>query len=148
MQLKAGDVFIWDKFPYVRDVGSEEKPRWFIHCGRTSIIDPTKFVLLITTTTQKEHYDSTGRRHSHDIMRITKGTAGFQENCTVDLNMNFYTDITESDFQHCESDLKKEGELPVDRVRQLLNLVSKNNTISGKIKSDIRNSFSRDRNIS
>ena len=136
--LTAGDVFVWRRFPDVRDVGSRIKDRWFICLGFTTQIAPPVFVFLSTTTTQTRHYDRGGSRAGNIVLRFAAGEFGFPEDCLVDLSEPPY----DYDIQLLAADdISVEGRLDQNHLRRLYDCVLKSRVFPRKVKSDIHNSL-------
>ena len=142
--FKVGDVFIWKNFPYIRDTSSSIKNRYFIYVGKTKVFVTPLCLYITTSTTQTKHYEKGGERYNHNVCRFLKGEAGFEEESIIDVDFNFYSDITHEQIKNCMSDIEIIGKVPVEKLRHLYNLIIKSDKIAKIVKMDIFNSFQLD----
>lgn len=139
--FKVGDVFIWIDFPYIRDISSSAKNRYFIYIGKTKVFVTPLCLYIITSTTQIKYYNQGEERYNHNFCRFFKGECGFEEESVIDVDFNFYSDITQEQIEDCKDDIKIIGKVPMEKLRHIYNLILKSRKIPGIVKFDIYNSF-------
>jgi hypothetical protein len=130
MELKAGDVFTWENYPFYAD---REKPRrWFIFLGRNKL---NALVYHATATTQLQYYEKGARRAGHNFFKLAAGAAGLSSDSIIDLT--HFADMPEADFIKYISDIQKKGTLKQDDVNRLVKCIKIDGAISGIIKKDV-----------
>lgn len=140
--FQLGSVFRWDNFPDVRDTPSKPKPRWFVYLGRSGVLLVPVFLYICTTTGKISEYESGGIRASNLFIKFHTGEYGFAKDCVLDIDMNFYEDITKERITACISDIEIIDILSEEALRRIYNkLILKTNAISLVIKKDIHQSY-------
>jgi hypothetical protein len=139
--LEAGTIFKWQSFPDKRDPNSSIKTRWFIYFGKTGVFISPVILYMCTTTTQLQYYQSAGPRENHKYISFKKGQYGFEDDCILDIDINFYSDITEEQFSKCSSDIEIIQKLPEDQIRRIYKIILHSARIPKIVKRDIHQSL-------
>ena len=144
MQFSVGDVFLWSNFPFIRDLDSTPKPRWFLYLGKTAY-GVTPIIAYCCTSTQEDHhkeeYEPGGKRFKNLFLTIPKGEGGFTEASILDFTMNYYSDLSETIIDTHAADITIQGRLCTDRMRQIYKVILSARNIPTIQKRDIFNSF-------
>ncbi len=140
MNLEVGTVFRWDNFPSHR-FGSESKPRWFICLGFSGIFAQVATVYLSTTTTQLQHFGTSGtrRNHSHFIFKTNQHPI-FEEDCVIDFDERPYP-VAETKIESHQNDIHIKGRLNEDTTRMIYNRFLRSRSLSVMELSDIHASY-------
>ncbi len=110
--FQLGTVFRWHNFPDIRDPSSTTNTRWFVYLGRSSSLLIPVFLYICTTTGKVSEYDSGGPRTDNLFIKFRSGECGFDADCVMDVDINFYEDITEDRLVRCMSDIEVINVLP------------------------------------
>jgi len=142
LNLEVGTVFRWDNFP-LRRFGSESKPRWFICLGFSGIFAQVAIIYLSTTTTQLQHFETSGtrRNHSHFIFKTNQHPV-FEEDCAVDFDERPYP-VNEAKIKSCRNDIIIKGQLNEDTMRMIYKQFLRSRSLSIVELSDIHNSYNK-----
>lgn len=143
MDLKVGYVLEWKDFPFPLYHTEEIKTRWLVFVGRTSIVENEAYCFLVAGTSHLQPYLAGGNRSNHNFVRIPAGMANLPKETIFDITGSFYSNILANTLESYKNQIRIAGELPTDQLRQLYNLILKENTISKKIKKDIQESYNR-----
>ena len=140
MILEIGTVFRWINFPVPR-YGEQEKPRWFICIGFSSIVSGIEDIYLCTTTTQLNSFKSSGSRkgHRHFIFNTDKFPF-FDEDCIIDFDEKPYT-ISKEKLNKCKDDISIKGKLDNNTLIMIYNYFFLSNNISLLELHDIHTSY-------
>jgi hypothetical protein len=131
LELKAGDVFTWEKYPMFEH--EEKDRRWFIFLGNDTF---QCLVYEVTTTTKLEYYTSGGMRSANNYFKIAAGIAGLALDSIVDLT-KYFEPLPESLVNSCKDAITKQGKLPQDTVNTLVRHIKNDKNIANIIKKDI-----------
>ncbi len=96
---------------------------------------------VCTTTTQLDHYKSGGDRFNNLFIEYQKGQFGFKKDCILDIDINFYKDVTADQIKSCMGNIEIKGNLSESELRRVYKLISKSKRISKIVKLDIHKSF-------
>jgi len=129
--LKAGDVFQWENYPLFEH--EPKNRRWFLFLGNQSL---EGIVYEITTTTQYQHYEKTGKRHGHNYFTIQAGIAGLIVDSVVDITQ-YFDQLPEAVMNSDKENIKKTGTLPQDVVHTLVRHIKESKNIPQIVKRDI-----------
>ena len=142
MNLEVGTVFRWDNFPSHR-FGGESKARWFICLGYSGIFAQVTNVYLSTTTTQLQHFGTSGtrRNHSHFIFK-TNQFPFFDKECAIDFYEQPYS-VELTKISNCQNDIEIRGTIDENTMRMIYKRLSSSGFTSPKILSDLHDSFNR-----
>ena len=133
----AGEVLLWRGFPYPRDPDSENKDRYFAFFGYSSRFSTPRIAYLCTTTTKLEYYRTGGSRSRHAFHIFRAGECGLPRECVLDMDLNFYADISEQQLQEHAAHIEKIGSIPRDTLRHIWNLIRPSREIAFIVKEDI-----------
>jgi len=133
----AGDILLWRRFPYPRDPASEKKDRYFAFLGYSSRLSPPIIAYLCTTTTKLDHYSPGGPRAMNAFHSFRTGECGLPKECVLDLDSNFYPDISEENLAGHGTDIDKIGSIPADTLRHIWKLIRQCRGIPFIVKKDI-----------
>ena len=130
VDLKAGDVFIWQNYPLFMD---KEKPqRWLLFLGYNSV---QAVVYEITTTTQFQYYTDGGSRAKNIFFKIPAGMGGLDKESILDLAS--FEEIPEIVFNTYKADIEKKGTLTQDYINRFVKFLKKAPNIAKIIQKDI-----------
>jgi len=130
VELKAGDIFTWENYPLSMD---KSKPRrWFLYLGNNII---QAIVYEITTTTKYEHYNQDGSRKNNNYFELPAKMGGLEKNSILDLS--FFEQIPESEFNRYKADISKKGTLTQDYINKFVKHLKKDQHIPNIVKKDI-----------
>jgi len=140
LNLEVGTVFRWDNFPSHR-FGGESKARWFICLGSSGTFAQVTIVYLSTTTTQLQHFGTSGtrRNHSHFIFKTNQHPI-FEEDCVVDFDERPYP-VDEAKIKLCQNDIIIKGQLNEDTMRMIYKQFLRSRSLSVMELNDIHNSY-------
>jgi len=140
LNLEVGTVFRWDNFPAHR-FGGESKARWFICLGFSGIFAQVAIVYLSTTTTQLQHFGTSGtrRNHSHFIFKTNQHPI-FEEDCAIDFDERPYP-VNEAKFKSSQKDIIIKGQLNEDTMRMIYKQFLRSKPLSVMELIDIHNSW-------
>ncbi|MCX7030757.1 MAG: hypothetical protein NTU62_11655 [Spirochaetes bacterium] len=133
----AGDILLWRRFPHPRDPASEKKDRYLAFLGYSSRLSPPIIAYLCTTTTKLEHYKPGAPRARNAFHSFREGDCGLPKECVLDLDFNFYADISEEELAGNVADIEKIGSIPKDTLRHIWNLIRQCRGIPLVVKKDI-----------
>ncbi|GHT51460.1 hypothetical protein FACS1894102_7380 [Spirochaetia bacterium] len=131
LDLKAGDVFTWEKYPMFEH--EEKDRRWFIFLGNNSL---QCLVYEVTATTKLEYYATGGVRSANNHFKISAGIAGLTLDSIIDLT-KYFNQIPENLVNSCKDAIKKQGKLPQDTINTLVRHIKNDKDIPNIIKKDI-----------
>ncbi len=140
--MNVGTVFRWDQFPFPK-FSSEEKPRWFIYLGKSSIFETPIFAYMCTTTSKTQYYKIGGSRDSNPHIIFRSGEYGFIEDCILDLKTGFYSQITLKQLE-TNPDIEIKDVLCEVMLRRIYKLILSTQFIPRKIKNDIHDCYNLD----
>jgi len=130
VDLKAGDIFTWQNYPFFFKVS---KPRrWLLYLGNDTI---QAFVYQISTTTQYQYYDQGGSRKNNNYFELPAKMGGLEEKSILDLS--FFEPIPEADFNKYKNDIDKKGTLTQDYINKFVKHLKIDRNIQTIIKKDI-----------
>lgn len=140
MNFEVGTVFRWDNFSSHR-FGGESKARWFICLGFSGIFAQVAVVYLSTTTTQLQHFGTSGTRrsHSHFIFKTNQHPI-FEEDCAIDFDERPYH-ANEAKIKSCQNNIIIKGQLNEDTMRMIYKRFFGSRPLSVIELSDIYNSY-------
>ena len=140
MNLEVGTVFRWDNFSLHR-FGGESKPRWFICLGFSGFFAQVAIVYLSTTTTQLQHFGTSGKRrnHSHFIFETNQHPI-FEEDCAIDFDERPYH-ANKANIKSCKNDIIIKGQLNEDTMRMIYNRFYRSRPMSVMELNDIHTSY-------
>jgi hypothetical protein len=142
LHLKIGDVIWWHNFPYQK--AGNTKPRWFIYLGRSSLITSPVFLYLCTTTTQLQHFESSGNRSNHACKRFNVNQFPiFQQDCILDYDEDVYT-LLEEKLIEFKANIEIKGTLDKDTMRNIYKQFLRSDVCSLMMLIDLHDSFNRD----
>jgi len=131
INLKAGDVFTWQKYPLYMDEFKSQ--RWFLYLGN-NVIDA--MIYQISTTTQYQHYTEGGSRARNNYFKIPAGMGGLPKESILDMT-RFFELVSENLINKCKADITKAGALNQDYVNKFVNHLKKDRHILPIYKKDI-----------
>ncbi len=79
--------------------------------------------------------------HHNNPASLLRGEFGFDKDCVLDLDKDFYAHIEESIFLSFKEDITIKGKLSEQNLREIYNLILKSQRIPKIIKKDIHHSF-------
>jgi len=130
VDLKAGDIFTWENYPLFMD---KSKPRrWLLYLGNNTI---QAIVYEISTTTKYQHYNQDGSRKNNNYFELPAKMGGLEEKSILDLS--FFEQIPESDFNRCKADISKKGTLTQDYINKFVKHLKIDRHIPNIVKKDI-----------
>jgi len=130
VDLKAGDIFTWQNYPYFfKEFKSQ---RWLLYLGNNTI---EAIVYQISTTTQYQHYAQDGNRKNNNFFELPAGMGGLEEKSVLDFS--FIEVIPETDFNRCKADIIKRGSLTQDYVNKFVKHLKDDRHIQTIVKKDI-----------
>lgn len=142
MNLEVGTVFRWDNFPSPK-FGGESKPRWFICLGFSGIFAQVAIVYLSTTTTQLQHFGTSGTRRGHSYFIFeTNQHPIFEEDCVIDFDERPYP-VDEAKIKLCQNDIIIKGQLKEDTTRMIYKRFLRSSSLSNIELLDIYNSYNK-----
>ncbi len=140
MNLEVGTVFRWDNFPSHR-LGGESKARWFICLGFSGIFAQVAIVYLSTTTTQLQHFGTSGTRRSHSHFIFTTNQHPiFEEDCAIDFDERPYP-ANEAKIKSCQNDIIIKGRLTEDTMIMIYKRFLRSRSLSYMELNDINNIY-------
>jgi len=128
--LKAGDIFTWQNYPYF--FKEFKSRRWLLFLGNNAI---EAIVYQITATTQYHHYQQDGDRRRNNYFELPAKMGGLEEKSIID--MSFFERIQEPDFNRCKSDIDKRGSLSQDYINRFVKHLKIDRHIQTIVKKDI-----------
>lgn len=132
--MEIGDVFVCPKFDDIDIVDKHKQKWWCIYMGESSLLVPPIFCYFHTTTTQMGHYRKGGNREHHQVMRISAGQWGFEQDCLIDFNNRPFTQPPEF-FQDKKILIK--GKIPEEGLRRVYDFILNSDSYIERIKHDI-----------
>jgi len=145
MTHPVGTILVYDNYPYGED--RVVKPYWFIVMGRTSIIEEPQYYHLFKTTTQRQYYQSGGKRCNHNHKRFDCSTyTCFDDDCYIDFDLSITSQHTIEDFKKLEDRgiIAPKGRLDESLLKELYHLAIKSTGAIFKAKQDFHTSFNND----
>ena len=130
VDLKAGDIFIWQNYPYF--FKETKSQRWILYLGNNTI---EAIVYHISTTTQYQHYAQDGDRKNNNFFELPANLGGLEEKSILDLR--FFMPIPEADLNKCKADINKKGTLTQDYINKFVKHLKKDRHIQTIVKKDI-----------
>jgi hypothetical protein len=131
IELKAGDIFIWNKYPIYFNEFKDR--RWFLFLGYQTL---EAIVYQVTTTTQLQRYTTDGNRTGNNFFKIRAGIGGLITDSIVDLT-TYFERVPEYLFNQSKSDIEKQGNLNQEHINILIKHLKKDSGIPPIIKKDI-----------
>jgi hypothetical protein len=142
LNLEVGTVFRWDNFPS-RRFGGESKARWFVCLGSSGIFAQVAIVYLSTTTTQLQHFGTSGTRKKHSkFIFKTNEFPVFDKECAIDFHEQPYS-IELAKISNYQNDIEIRGMIDENTMRMIYKRLSSSGFTSPKILSDLHDSFNR-----
>ena len=138
-RFEPGAVFRWVDFPHPRHNPEDRKPRWFIFLGRSDVLSQPVYAHFCTTTTQFRHFEPGGSRSKHDVIKFSKESSPFGEDCILDCDEAPYT--TALDRLENEGNIEIAGRLPEQTLRQIYSRLLRSDGYSFAVLCDIYRSF-------
>lgn len=141
--IETGDVFLWRNFPFNRDKNSEIKSRLFVCVGKSDPFMKPRYLYVVTSTTRLHYYARGGLRRHHSYMKISASEeCGFVKDSIVDVDCNFYTDVSEHCVSEYVSNIEILCKMPERKLTQLSELIQNSKEIVKKVKDDVKRSIS------